>query len=233
MSDGLDGLKQAAAREALDLVQDDMVLGLGSGSTAELFVEALAGRVATGLRVRGVATSRRVAELAQRHQIPLIDGERLPRLDLTVDGADEIEPRTLGLVKGRGGALLREKLVAAVSDRVCIIADDSKLVGVLGEHLPVPVAVVPFGWQQTAERVARLGGVPTLRQDGSQPFVSDDGLYILDCRFGPIVQPARLSEALKETLGVVEHGIFLGLAWRAIVAGASGVTVFEPGRVPA
>ncbi len=233
MTVGPDELKRAAARQALDLVEDGMLLGLGSGSTAELFVELLGERVAAGLHVTGVPTSRRVADLAHEHHIPLVADDDLPRLDLTVDGADEIEPRTLGLVKGRGGALLREKLVATASDRLCIIADDSKLVGSLGEKVPVPVAIVPFGWQRTADRIARLGGEPILRRAGTDPLVSDDGLYIVDCRFGPIAEPGRLSEALKSLLGVVDHGLFLGLAWRAIVAGASGVTVLEPGAVRA
>lgn len=233
MSVGPDELKRQAARQALDLIEDGMLLGLGSGSTAELFVQFLGERVAAGLRVRGVATSERVADLARQHGIPLVEQHDLPRLDLTVDGADEIEPRTLGLVKGRGGALLREKLVATASDRVCIIADDSKLVSALGEKVPVPVAIVPFGWRRTADRIAHLGGQPALRQAGDQPYVTDDGAYVLDCPFGPISEPGRLSESLKGLLGVVEHGIFLGLAWRAIVAGASGVTVLEPGAVQA
>jgi len=233
MSVGQDELKLAAARQALDLVQDGMLLGLGSGSTAELFVQALGQRVAAGLRVAGVATSDRVAELARQHGVPLIESDDLPRLALTVDGADEIEPGTLGLVKGRGGALLREKLVASASDRLCIIADDSKLVGTLGEKVPVPVAIVPFGWQRTVERIARLGGTPVLRQAGPGPYVSDDGLYIADCRFGPIAEPARLGEALKELTGVVEHGLFLGLAWRALVASPTGVMTLEPRTVTA
>jgi ribose 5-phosphate isomerase A len=228
-----DELKRAAAQQALDLVEDGMLLGVGSGSTAELFVELLGERVAAGLHVTGVATSKRVAELARQHGIPLLPEDDLPRLDLAVDGADEIEPRTLGLIKGRGGALLREKLVATASDRLCIIADDSKLVERLGEKVPVPVAIVPFAWQRTADRIARLGGQPTLRQAGDGAFVSDDGLYILDCRFGPISEPGRLNDALKGLLGVVDHGIFLGLAWRALVAGPSGVAILEPGAVRA
>jgi ribose 5-phosphate isomerase A len=228
VSIGPDELKRAAAQQALDLVEDGMLLGLGSGSTAELFVALLGERVQSGLRVIGAATSVRVAELARQHGIALVADDDLPRLDLTVDGADEIEPRTLGLVKGRGGALLREKMVATASNRLCIIADDSKLVGALGEKTAVPVAIVPFGWRRTADRIARLGGQPALRLANTEPYVSDDGFYILDCRFGPISEPGRLSEALKGLLGVVEHGLFLGLAWRALVAGATGITVLEP-----
>jgi ribose 5-phosphate isomerase A len=228
-----DELKRAAARRALDLVEDGMLLGLGSGSTSEQFALALGERVAAGLKVTAVATSTRVADLARQHGITVVGDDELPRIDLTVDGADEIDPRTFGLVKGRGGALLREKLVATASDRLCIIADDSKLVGALGEKVPVPVAIVPFGWRRTADRVARLGGDPILRRANGAPVVSDDGLYILDCRFGPISEPARVAAALKGLLGVVDHGLFLGLAWRVIVASASGVTVLEPRTVSA
>jgi ribose 5-phosphate isomerase A len=145
-------------------------------------------------------------------------------LDLTVDGADEIDPRTLNLVKGHGGALVREKLVAVASVQELIIADASKLVDQLGEHGPVPVAVVQFGWQHTARAISQLGGRPTLRlgPDG-RPFVSDDGLYILDCQFAPISSPAQLADALKAIVGVAEHGLFLGVANRVIIAAEDGV----------
>jgi ribose 5-phosphate isomerase A len=225
---GVDPLKRAAALEALRLVEDGMTLGLGSGSTAEIFLDELAGRIASGFRIVGVPTSKRVGELAGARGIPLAELSDVTRIDLAVDGADEIETAALGLVKGRGGALLREKLVAATAARFCIIADDSKLVTRLGEKFAVPVAVVPFGWRQIAVRIRSLGGEPALRQAGAGPLVSDDGLYILDCTFGPIPDPARLAADLKGTLGVVEHGLFLGMAERAIVAGAGGVQVLEP-----
>jgi ribose 5-phosphate isomerase A len=237
MTDAVDPLqpqKLAAAQEAVMLVQDGMVVGLGSGSTAELFAALLGERVRQGdLTITGVPTSIRVAELASQHGLTVLPLEDVPRVDLTVDGADEIQTGTLGLIKGRGGALLREKLVAAASEQLCVIADDSKLVTRLGERFAVPVAVVPFGWRQTADRIRHLGGEPTLRQAGSGPLVSDDGLLILDCAFGPIPDPSSLARALKGTLGVVEHGLFLGMARRAIVAGAGGVTVLEPGKVSA
>jgi ribose 5-phosphate isomerase A len=235
MTDAADPLKPqklAAAQQAATLVKDGMVVGLGSGSTAELFAALLGERVRQGdLKLTGVPTSIRVGELAHQYGIPVAPLEEVAHVDLTVDGADEIETGTLGLIKGRGGALLREKLVAAASDQVCVIADDSKLVTRLGERYAVPVAVVPYGWRQTAERIRRLGGEPTLRQAGDAPLVSDDDLLILDCAFGPIADPDGLAAALKGTLGVVEHGLFLGMAHRAIVAGAGGVTVLEPGKV--
>jgi ribose 5-phosphate isomerase A len=233
MTDAADTLKRAAAREAVGLVKDGMTVGLGSGSTSELFLEALTERVAGGLRITAVPTSKRVADLARRRGLRVAALEDVPHVDLTVDGADEIQPSALDLVKGRGGALLREKLVATAADQLCIIADSSKLVTRLGESRPVPVAVVPFGWRQTADRIRRLGGEPTLRQQGNAPYVTDEGLYILDTRFGPIADPGSLGTALKGLLGVVEHGLFVGLAARAIVAGDDGLISLEPGRVVA
>jgi ribose 5-phosphate isomerase A len=233
-ADPLQPQKRAAAQHAITLVKDGMVVGLGSGSTAELFAALLGERVRQGdLTITGVPTSIRVADLARQHGLTVAPLEDVARVDLTVDGADEIQTGTLGLIKGRGGALLREKLVAASSEQLCVIADDSKLVTSLGERFAVPVAVVPYGWRQTADRIRRLGGEPTLRPAGSGPLVSDDGLFILDCAFGPIADPAGLAAALKSTLGVVEHGLFLGMAQRAIVAGAGGVTVLEPRKVSA
>jgi ribose 5-phosphate isomerase A len=228
-----DPLKRAAALEAVRLVEDGMIVGLGSGSTAEQFVLALAERVAGGLRVTGVPTSKRVARLARRHGIPVAELEDVARIDLAVDGADEIQPRALDLIKGRGGALVREKLVATAADRLCIVADSSKLVGRLGERQPVPVAVIPFGWRQTADRIRRLGGEPVLRRAGAAPLVTDDHVLILDCGFGPIPDPPGLAAALKGLVGVVEHGIFVGLAERAIIAGDGGVRILEAGTVAA
>ncbi|MCC6175551.1 MAG: ribose-5-phosphate isomerase RpiA [Chloroflexi bacterium] len=226
MTDTLEEFKRAAARQALEHVKDGMVLGLGTGSTAEQFLAGLGERVQAGLRVTGVPTSERSASLARGYGIPLADVEDLPRIDLTVDGADEIEPTSLTLVKGRGGALLREKLVAANSDQVFIVADTSKLVQQIGEHFALPVAVVPFGWRRTADGLATLGCEPALRTAGDRPFRSDDGLYMLDCQFGPIADPQRLAAQIKALLGVVEHGLFVGLADRALVAGPEGVQVF-------
>ncbi len=217
-------LKRQAALRALDHVTDGMRLGLGSGTTAEIFVEELGRRVADGLRIVGVPTSLEVARLAAAHHIPLADLDDGTLLDLTVDGADEIEPRTLNLVKGHGGALVREKLVAIASTEELIIADASKLVQRLGEHGPLPVAVVPFGWQHTARAIEQLGArvIRRLGADG-QPFVSDDGLYVLDCQFAPIETPAALADALNAQVGVVEHGLFLDLAARVIIAAEDGV----------
>ena len=223
-------LKRLAAQRALEAVRDGMVVGLGSGSTAEQFIVELGARVSGGLRVLGVATSERSAALARTHGVPLTTLDEHPQVDLTVDGADEIEPTTLALIKGGGGSLVREKLVASASIQEIIIADESKLVRTLGERHPVPVAVLPFGWQTTAGRLAHLGGSVTPRQAAGDtaPFVTNDGLYVLDCRFGPIADPDGLAAEIKAQLGVVEHGLFIGLAHRALVAGADGVSVIEP-----
>lgn len=233
MTDTADALKAAAAREAVHLVQDGMRIGLGSGSTSELFLIELAERVANGLHVTAVPTSHRVAAMAQRRGIHVANLADIGRLDLAIDGADEIQPHGLHLVKGRGGALLREKLVATAADRLCIIADNSKLVTRLGEQHPVPVAVVPFGWRQTADRIRHLGGEPAIRLENGGPFITDDGLYILDCRFQPIDDPARLGEGLKRLLGVVDHGLFVGIAAQAIVAGDNGIVTLEAGTAVA
>jgi ribose 5-phosphate isomerase A len=229
MTDLAAHLKRQAALRALDHVAEGMLLGLGSGTTAEIFVEELGQRVAHGFRIVGVPTSLEVAHLASQHHIPLADLDTGATIDLTVDGADEIDPHTLNLVKGHGGALVREKLVAAASRQELIIADASKLVERLGEHGPVPVAVVQFGWQHTARAIERLGARPERRLavDGL-PFVSDDGLYILDCHFAPIDAPAELASTLKQLVGVVEHGLFLGLTDKVIIAAENGVQELQP-----
>ena len=222
-----DARKRTAASRALEEVRDGMVVGLGSGSTAELFVTELGERVSQGLQVRGVPTSARVATLARAVGLPLASLEEHPRLALTVDGADEVEPSSLAVIKGRGGALLREKLVAMATDREIIVADDSKLVRTLGERQPVPVAVIPFGWQATARRLERLGCRAELRRADDGPRVTDDGLFILDCSFGTIPEPHRLAHEIKALVGVVDHGLFIGLVDRVLVAGEDGVTVLD------
>jgi ribose 5-phosphate isomerase A len=220
--------KRQVALRALDYVRDGMLIGLGSGSTAEIFVAELGHRVSDGLRVVGVPTSREAERLAVRYGMPLTELDAQSVIDLTVDGADEIDMRTLNLIKGHGGALVREKLVASASAQEIIIADASKLVNQLGERGPLPVAVVQFGWQHTAHEDERLGCSASLRlQPDGQPFVSDDGLYVLDCRFPPIADPERLATALKSLVGVVDHGLFLGIANSVIVAGAEGLRVLE------
>jgi ribose 5-phosphate isomerase A len=221
-----DQLKKEAAESAVAHVQNGMVVGLGTGSTAWFAVEAIGRRVAEGLRIVGIPTSEYTQEHARSLGIPLSTLGENPRIDLTIDGADEVELGSLNLIKGGGGALLREKIVASASARLVIVADEAKLVDHLGVGFPVPIEAVPFGWQVTARRVADLGGNPTLRlgSDG-KPYVTDGGHYILDCRFGPIASPPRLDSELNAVVGVVEHGLFIGMASQVIVAGAGGVRV--------
>lgn len=222
--------KRAAAARAVDSVLPGMVLGLGSGSTAEFALEVLAARVAQGLRVVGIATSRRTELLARRLGVTLTSFADHRRLDLTIDGADEVERTTLNLVKGLGGALLREKIVAAASDRMIVIVDEAKLVDSLGAHVPIPVEIVPFGWQIVLERLSGLGATPVLRRAGHEPFVTDGGNYIADCAFPAISDPAALERQLAGLTGVVESGLFIGRAGAVIVGRRSGVEILEKGR---
>jgi ribose 5-phosphate isomerase A len=218
------------AAQAAANVQDGMRIGLGSGSTAEAFVRALGARVAGGLRVTAVATSTNTARLATECGIPLVDLNDVEMLDLGIDGADEIDPE-LNLVKGRGGALLWEKLVARACDRYMVIAASEKLVDRLGARMPLPVEIVPFGWRHTARRIEALGCVPELRIDagGANPFRTDEDNFILDCTTGPILDPVSLDHALKAVTGVVDHGMFVGIADQAMVVDPDGnVSVREP-----
>ncbi|WP_333823585.1 ribose-5-phosphate isomerase RpiA [Pinisolibacter sp.] len=226
-------MKRRAAAAALDFVEDGMKLGLGTGSTADEFVKLLAEKVAAGLDVIGVPTSERTAALAASLGIRLATLEEEPHLDLTIDGADEIGPG-LVLVKGGGGALLREKIVAAASARMVVIADASKVVDPIGAF-PLPIEVNPFGFGSTrakiVETAAALGleGPVDLRRnkDGST-FVTDGGHWIVDASFRRIPDPEKLSSALFEIPGVVEHGLFTGLATAAVVARADGVDILYP-----
>ncbi len=219
--------KQAAAQAAAKLVEDGMVVGLGTGSTAALFVSALGERMAKdGLRIRAIPTSERTAGQARGLQIPLVDFATCTQLDLTVDGADEIEQGTLYLIKGHGGALLREKIVAAASKRMVVVADETKISQKLGSLVSVPVEVVPFGWQAPLHRLAELGGRPTLRRNtDGQPYLSDGGHYIADCRFGAMENPKEVAHHLDHVVGSVEHGMFLKFASEVYVGGRGGVTI--------
>jgi ribose 5-phosphate isomerase A len=213
--------KQAAARRAVELVvADGMALGLGSGTTMVHVLDALGERVRAGLRVVGVPTSETTAAHARALGIPLATLAERPEIDLALDGADEIDPR-LDLVKGRGGSLLREKVVATAARRLAIVADASKLVPALGTRMPVPVEVVPFAAAWCALRLGRLGARAELR-GGAQPFVTDNGNWILDCRFGPIEDPAALAAEIRALPGVVEHGFFLQMTSVAVVAHPGG-----------
>src|SRR5262245_36887634 len=198
-------LKRAAAEAAVEMIESGMVVGLGSGSTAAFAVEAMARRRRNGLRFIGIPTSEHTAALAARAGIPLTSLSEHRQIDLTIDGADQVERGTLNLIKGRGGALLREKIVAAASRRLAIIVDASKLVDRLGIGAPVPVETVPFGLETASAALGVLGGSVRLRRSPSErPFVTDGGNYILDCDFGSIADPARLERRIKRIVGVVE-----------------------------
>jgi len=221
--------KMAAAEAAAALVEDGMVLGLGTGSTAAFFITALSRQIADrGLRVVGIPTSDHTERLAREAKIPLSGFAEHEQIDLTVDGADEIELGTLFLIKGRGGALLREKIVAAASRRMVVIADDTKLVDRLGSLVSVPVEIVRFGWQLTAKSLAKIGGNPALRmgKDGN-PYLTDGGNFIMDCAFGPMADPKEIAHHLDHVVGLVEHGLFLKYASEAIVAGSEGVKTYR------
>ena len=229
MSVDRDQLKRAAALRAIEEVEDGMVVGLGTGSTAAYVVEGLAARVAGGLRVVGIPTSERTATQARRLGIPIATFAEHQRLDLTIDGADEVQLGTLDLIKGLGGALLREKIVAAASDRLVIVVDQEKLVEQLGEHTPVPVEVTQFGWQTTAVALAKLGCVPERRYTAKeQPYVTDGGNFIVDCRFGTLADPGTTEKQLAMTVGAVESGLFVGRTSVLVVASRTGVEVLVP-----
>jgi ribose 5-phosphate isomerase A len=214
--------KEAAGRAAAKLVQDGDVVGLGTGSTAYFAVLALGEQVKAGLKIIGIPTSVQTADLARQVGIPLTTLDEHPEIDITIDGADEVDPK-LNLIKGGGGALLREKVVAAASKKMVVVADSGKIVSVLGKF-PLPVEVISFARTVIERKIAALGASPKLRKksDGSV-FVTDNGNQILDCSFGKIADPAALARSLSEMPGVVEHGLFIGLASLAIVGRGSRV----------
>lgn len=226
-----DRRKQAAAERAVAEVRDGMVVGLGTGSTAAFAIAALGARVAAGLHIRAIATSEASAALARRHGIGMTDFDADPRIDLTIDGADQVARGTLDLVKGLGGALLREKLVATASARMIVVADDSKLVDRLGAATLLPVEIVAFGWQVAMAQLAAAGCAPRLRIVDGAPFVTDGGNHIADCATGEIADPAALHARLKAMVGVVETGLFLGIAGEAMIGGPQGVQVLRAGAI--
>ena len=224
-------LKRVAAAKALEYVEDGMKLGLGTGSTAEAFLEVLAPRVRGGLTITGVATSNRTAEKARALGITIAELDQVGDLDLVVDGADETDG-DLNLIKGGGGAHLIEKIVATAAKKMVVIADETKLVKTLGKF-PLPVEVVQYGHATTARRVAKAAKAlkrditPVLRQKDGATFITDSGNYIYDCAFGSIANPAKLAIALSVIPGVVEHGLFVGIATTLILARSTGVEVIE------
>jgi len=226
--------KENAALAALDFVEDGMTLGLGSGSTAEIFLEKLGERVAGGLKVQGVPTSEGTAACAQENGVPLVDIDRVSKIHLTIDGADEVDPM-FSLIKGGGACLLREKIVAHASERMIVIIDNSKLVDKLGKF-PLPVEVDPFGVALTAEQIyAALrasgceNGQTVLRQnkEGTGPLITDGGHYIVDCKCELIPDPAETAHLLERIPGVMEHGLFIDLSSIVIVGEEDHARVME------
>ncbi len=219
-----DEAKRAVARRAVEFVEDGMRVGLGTGTTATMFIEELGQRVREGLRIRSVASSDASFKLGQSLGIEMTTLDDLPRLDLYVDGADEVGPG-LALIKGGGGALLREKIVASAAERFLVVVDSSKIVARLG-RFPLPVEVVKMALPVVKPRLEALGLHPVQRltKSGDGPFLTDENNYILDCGCGEIDDPEATAAALRAVVGVVEHGLFLNMAWKALVAGEQGVT---------
>lgn len=224
-----DRLKQAAADWSAEQLRDGMIVGLGSGSTAVMAVDAIGRLVKDGLKIVGIPTSEQTADQAQRLGIPLATLGEYQQIDIDIDGADEVELGTLNLIKGGGGNQLREKIVAKASKCFLVIVDQSKLVNRLGEKFKVPVEVAQFGWQATARALESLSGHPGLRKakTGDGPFITDGGNYILDCAFGPISSPADLAEELDHIVGVLEHGLFIGMAAQVAIGAPDGIRVLR------
>jgi ribose 5-phosphate isomerase A len=223
-SDIRDQEKQAAAREAVRLVEPGSIVGLGSGSTATYAIRFVAERVRQGLEITAIPTSLKTKQLAEQLGIPLTTLEEHPQIDIDIDGADEIDPH-LNLIKGGGGALLREKIIASASKRFVVVAESAKQVPCLGKF-PLPVEVIPFAQPIVKTRIEALGAKVSLRQYAyGNPYVTDEGHHILDCSFGRIEDPPALARRLREIPGVVEHGLFIGMAELALVGKDGGVTL--------
>ena len=223
LMENVDKAKELAAQRSLEFVEDGMVVGLGSGTTATHFIKLLGERVKQGLRVRGIASSKASEALAESLSIPITDFHECPVIDVAIDGADEITHQ-LQLIKGGGGALLREKIVASASRRFIIVADSSKIVNRLGKF-PLPVEVIPMASPLVARRLQQLGMAPTVRKTATgEDYITDEGNLILDCACGQIDDPHKVAASITEIVGVVEHGLFLDMAERALIAGDSEVT---------
>jgi ribose 5-phosphate isomerase A len=217
MTDLQDHEKEAAAHASLQFVQDGQIVGLGTGSTASRAVRLLGAEVKAGLKIRGVPTSVRTKELAEGLGIPLLTLDEVEQIDVTIDGADEIDPQ-LQLIKGGGGALLREKVIASASRQMVVVGDSSKQVAMLGKF-PLPVEIIPFAQVLLSKQISALGASVRLRLDSAgRPFVTDEGHHILDCSFGQIPDPPSLARQLSDMPGIVEHGLFIRIASVALIA---------------
>jgi ribose 5-phosphate isomerase A len=221
-----DSEKEQAARASLKYVHDEQIVGLGSGSTATIAIRLLAEHVRDGLKIRGIPTSVQSRDLALQLGIPLTTFDEYQQIDVTIDGADEFDP-ALNLIKGGGGAMLREKVVASASKQLIIVTDSSKQVPVLG-RFPLPVEVIGFAEPLVAKKISDMGATATRRCDSSgTPYITDEGNHILDCRFAEILDPSALARNLSEMPGVVEHGLFVGMASVVLMAKAGAVAEFH------
>jgi ribose 5-phosphate isomerase A len=221
-----DDPKRRAAERAIEFVTDGQIVGIGTGSTTRFAIEGLARRVAEGLKIAGVPTSLETERMAKGLGIDILQLNDVDHIDITIDGADEVDPR-FNMIKGGGGALTREKLVAIASSRRVIIIDDSKLVNQLGQSRAVPVEVLGFAWRLTEKRLAELGCQPVLRQKAGAPFETDNGNYILDCNFGAIADPESMEPRIKLVPGVVESGLFIRIADVLVIGFRDSVEVRE------
>jgi len=226
----LDSFKKAAALKAVEFVRDGMIVGLGTGSTAKHMVIALGEKVRAGMTLRGVPTSQETAALARQSGIPLIDAENRWEIDVAIDGADQVDP-AFNLIKGGGGALLKEKIVAASAKQFIVLVDHSKQVPVLGGSFPLPIEVIPFGWGSTAREIQHLTKSPVvLRERNGAPFKTEAGNLIVDVHLARIEQPANLEIALNQIPGIVETGLFVGRTDILIVGKASGTETFRANK---
>jgi ribose 5-phosphate isomerase A len=221
--------KKLAGEKAVEYIQDGMTIGLGSGSTVYWTIQKLGELVSKGLQIKAIPSSMETERLAKEAGIPLTTFSEVSMLDLSIDGADEVDP-TFNLIKGGGGALVREKFIDSLTRKFIIVVDKSKLVSNLGSF-PLPVEVIPFGWEVTSKTLAELGCTPVLRKRDDQIFISDNGNYIVDCHFSSIDHPASLHTQLKQLLGVVETGLFINLTDLMIVGKRDGVEIISPNKM--
>jgi ribose 5-phosphate isomerase A len=220
-------LKKIAGEKAVEHIEDGMIVGLGTGSTVEYTLRKLGTLVRDGLKIKGIPTSIHTQRIAKGEQIPLITLEENPVIDVTIDGADEVDSN-MNLIKGGGGALLREKVIAFNSKKVIIVIDDSKVVKALGIDIPLPVEVVKFGWTSTKKTLENFGCNVVLRKImGEEPFITDNSNYILDCEFERIAEPEQFEVDLNNIPGVVENGLFIGLVDEVIVGGKQGILTLD------
>ncbi|RLF59518.1 MAG: ribose 5-phosphate isomerase A [Thermoplasmata archaeon] len=224
-------MKRIAAQKAVEYIEDDMIVGLGTGSTVKYALEYLSKRIQEGLSIKAIPTSIETKRIAQKEQINIVSLLEYPEIDITIDGADEVDSN-LNLIKGGGGALAREKIIAYHSKKVIIIADDSKVVKMLGINFPLPVEVLKFEWESTKRALETFGCDAKIRKIFDDPFITDNGNYIVDCEFEKINDPEQLEIDINMIPGVVENGLFIGLATEVIVGSKQGIITLEKEIIP-